>query len=120
MHKLYNDSQLYERMDLLYRQTSHPLQQHQIEDFEEMDAELCSMIENTEQSCRKFHMEIISWSPTYKNVSLEIEYWRMRRSYVLGLHRNVRQLIILQRKLKITHQNDLNLIDIENNIRFAY
>ena len=103
LHDLCNNSQLYERMDLLHRQTSHPLQQHQIEEFEEMDAELCCMMEKAEQTCRKFHMGNISWSPTYKNVSLEIEYWRMRRSYVLGLHRNVRQLIVLQRKLKITY-----------------
>lgn len=107
-------------MDLLHRQTSHPLQQHQIEEFEQPDEELCSYMETDELSCRKIHMRSVPWSPTYKNVSLEIEYCRMRRSYHLGLHINVRQLIILQRKLNYKYKNDLSLPEIENKIRSVY
>ena len=107
-------------MDLLHRQTSHPLQQHQIEELKELDEELCSYMETAELSCRKIHMGSVPWSPTYKNVSLEIEHWRISHSYHLGLHRNVRQLVILQRKLNSTYQNDLTLAQIESNIRSVY
>ena len=66
INKLRIDAQLYDRMDLLHRQTSHPLLQHQIDNYEEMDAELCGMVDKAEISCRKFYMGKISWSPTYK------------------------------------------------------
>ena len=37
----------------------------------------------------------------------------MRPSHFLGMHRNVRQLIVLQNKLTITYNSDLDLQDIE-------
>ena len=53
-------------------------------------------------------------------MSLEIEYWRMGRSHFLGLHMNVRQLIILQNKLNIQYKNDLTLAEIESNVCYVY
>ena len=113
LHEMCQEAQLYERMDLLHSQVSHPLLRYQIEEYEELDAELCKMMDKAETSCRKLHMGTVSWSPTYKLINLEIEYWRMRRSHFLGMHRNVRQLIVLQNRLIITYNSNLDLQDIE-------
>ena len=45
-----------------------------------------------------------------------MDYWRMRRSYKLGLHRNVRQLLVLQNKLKIEYVSTMSLGKIDENI----
>ena len=49
-----------------------------------------------------------------------MDYWRMRRLYALGVHRNVRQLITLQNKLKITYDKSLSVHDIEEKIKETY
>ena len=59
------------------------------------------------------------WSPTYKRVNLVLEYWRMRKAHCLGLHRNIRQLIVLQHKLDITYDSSLSLLQIVEKIKEA-
>ena len=54
-----------------------------------------------ESKCRKLHTGEIPWSPAYKKVNLLLLYWQLRKSYINGLNSNVRQLIVLQNKLKI-------------------
>ena len=44
----------------------------------------------------------------------------MRRLHKLGLHTNVRQLIVLQNKLKIKYVSTISLSNIESNIRSVY
>ena len=44
----------------------------------------------------------------------------MRRSHCLGLHKNVRQLIVLQNKLKIEYVSTISLGTIDRNIRKVY
>ena len=65
-------------------------------------------------------MGTIPWSPSYKRINMEMEYWRMRKSHKLGLHRNVRQLLVLQNKLKIKYVSNMNLTMIEYKIRMVY
>ena len=62
----------------------------------------------------------VSWSPAYKKINLLLEYWRMRRSYILGLHHNVRQLIVLQNKLSIPYDDSLTLAEINYYISDTY
>ena len=44
----------------------------------------------------------------------------MRRSYILGLHSNVRQLIVLQNKLSLTYDDSLTLAEITSKISDTY
>ena len=44
----------------------------------------------------------------------------MCHSYILGLHHNVRQLIVLQNKLSIPYDDSLTLADIKSNISDTY
>ena len=54
------------------------------------------------------------WSPTYKTTMLTFEYWCQREDYTLGLHRNVRDLIVLQRKLHISYDPSMPIQEIRD------
>ena len=123
--KRYNDKldedcereQIYYNMDSLHNMSTDPLTAaHQVE-YEEIDKQLCEMMEAAELQCRKLCTGAIAWSPTYKMVMLALKYWRMRKTYKLGLHRNIRQLIVLQNKLKIKYNKNLILSDIIKKIQ---
>ena len=81
---------------------------------------LVEKMQLAQSKCRKKHIGNIPWSPTYKKINLTLDYWRMRRSYNLGLHKNVRQLIVLQNKLKIQYQSGLSIQDINHFIKDAF
>ena len=44
----------------------------------------------------------------------------MRSTYLLGMQRNVRQLIVLQNKLKIKYNEKLHILEVEKRIRDTY
>ena len=75
---------------------------------------------NAEIKCRKLCTGSRHWSPTYKNINLELDYWRMRQRYLLDIHRNVRQLIVLQNQIKITYDSTLTINSVVNNIIKCY
>ena len=45
-----------------------------------------------------------------------MDYWLQRRSYAKGVHTNVRQLLVLQSKLKIMYDSTLTLSQITDQI----
>ena len=59
--------------------SNDPLTAAQQVEYEEIDKQLCEMMEAAELQCRKLCTGVITWSPTYKMVMLELEYWRMRK-----------------------------------------
>ena len=77
-------------------------------------------MDKAELKCRKLHTGEIPWSPTYKRVNLILLYWHLRKSHVLGLNSNVRQLIVLQKKLHIVYDNTLDNKDIIKEIKEAH
>ena len=77
-------------------------------------------MEKAERTCRKLYMGKTKWSPTYIKVMLTLEYLKMRKSYLLGLHSNIRQLIVLQNKLDLVYDKNLNLNQIIQNIKQTY
>ena len=90
---LHNDCEkehMYQRMDTLHSTVSDPMTVQQMEEYEFLDAKLCKMMDNAELKCRKLNVGTVHWSPTYKRVNLVLEYWRMRKAYHLGLHKNLR------------------------------
>ena len=77
-------------------------------------------MEKAELKCRKLKMGRVPWSPSYRKIQLEFDYWRMRSRYKLGLHRNVRQLQVLQNQLKIIYDKTLTLHEINKKIKECY
>ena len=59
-------------------------------EYEVLDLIKEDHMNNAEIKCHKIHNGIVPWYPTYNKVQLELEYWRMRCKYKLGMHRNVR------------------------------
>ena len=111
---------LYQRMNSLHQIAIDPLTTAQQIEYEDIDKLLCINMEKAEKTCRKLHMGTTKWSPTYKKVMLTLEYWKMRKSYFLGLHSNVRQLIVLQNKLELDYDKNLTLNQIVQNIKQTY
>ena len=52
-------------------------------EYETLDARLEQYKEEAENQCLKLCMGTLPWSPTYKKVQLEYEYWNMRIKYKL-------------------------------------
>ena len=77
-------------------------------------------MDEAEKNCRKIHAGAIPWSPAYRETCLLLEYWLKRRSYSQQEHYNVRQLIVLQNKLKIKYIPNLSPQTINNQIKTAY
>ena len=90
------------------------------EECESINLILQNNMDYVESKCRKIHTGSISWSPTYNMVNLLLNYWRMRRSYKLGMHKNFRQLIVLQNKIKIPYNNLLTLDEITTHIKSVH
>ena len=89
-------------------------------EYEKLDLILEKHMEAAELKCRKLNMGNIPWSPSYKKIHLEFDYWRMRYRYKLGVHRNVRQLQVLQNQLQITYNKNLSLNEIDIKIKDCY
>ena len=64
-------------------------------------------METVEQKCREMHTGVVPRSPIYKRIHMKLDYWRMRYKQKLGIHRNVRHLIVLQNKLNIKYDMTL-------------
>ena len=107
---------IYQRMDRVHKFTSFPLPQAVIDEYEELDVLLSKLMQDAEKQCRKLHINSVPWSPAYKRACMLLDYWIQRRIYKKGLHQNVRQLKVLQNKLKINFDNTLSLDDITLNI----
>ena len=73
-----------------------------------------------ELKCKNLHTGVIPWSPTYKKVHEELDYWRMRLKHRLGMHRNVRKLISMKNKLGIKYNANLSLTTLKKNITTCY
>ena len=117
LHEECERAHMYHRMDTLHHNATDSLTKFQQQEYEQLDMELCKMIETVDQKCRKLCVGSVAWPPTYKRVNLVLEYWRMRKAYHLGLHKNIRQLIVLQNKLQIKYNKKLSLPQTINNIR---
>ena len=91
-------------MNSLFESAEDPMTELQQKEYEEIDILLCEMMAEVEPKCRKLCTCVTPWSPTYSRVMMTLEYWKMRKSHLLGMHANVRQLIVLQNKLKINYE----------------
>ena len=69
---------------------------------------------------QKIHTGSTPWSPVYKHACINLESWLKRRSHFKKKHRNVRQLIVLKKKLKLVYDPTLTLSDIEEQIKLAH
>ena len=85
---------LYYKMDTLHQAATDPMTEQQQKEYEELDSQICKLMEDAELKCRRLCVGNVAWSPTYKEIILVMEYWRMRISHILGLHNNVRQLVV--------------------------
>ena len=77
-------------MNYIHERISTPLPEDLIHEFESVDKGLCKLMEEAEGQYHKLHMDSIPWSPEYSKASIILEYWLQRRSYLHGLHHNVR------------------------------
>ena len=111
---------LFKRMDELHQQTTTHFSQRLIDEYELLDALVCRLMDEAEAQCRKIHAGAIPWSPTYRDACLSLEYWLKRRSYNKQENTNVRELIVLQNKLKIQYNPNLTIQDINHQIQAAY
>ena len=73
-------------MNTLHQLATDPMTMAQQTEYEDIDRLLCIKMEKAENTCRKLCMGKTQWSPTYKKVMLTLEYWKMKKAYLLGLH----------------------------------
>ena len=104
-------------MNILYESSKDPMMHLQQKEYEAIDTLLCAMMHNVELSCRKLCTGITPLSPTYSRVMTTLEYWKMRKSYLSGKHSTVRQLIVLQNKLKIEYNKNMSLEEVIKKLR---
>ena len=107
---------IYQRMNRVHQFKSFPLPQCVIDEYEAIDVLLSKIMQQAEKQCRKLHTNATPWSPAYKRACILLDYWLQRRIYHKGMHHNVRQLLVLQNKLKLKFNNNLSLDDINSNI----
>ena len=120
LHTLMQDNDLFMKMDALHRNATTPLSQRMIDEYESLDFLVCRLMDESERQCRKLRTGSIPWSPAYKQACLLLEYWYKRRSYVKREHTNVRELIVLQKKLNMIYDPNLSLMKININIKEAH
>ena len=113
-------SNLFNRMENIYRASVYPLPNDVAEEYEQIDEEVCNMMTKAERLCRRLRTGTIKWSPQYQHACLSLEYWLKRRSYIKNNNNNVRQLIILQKKLGIQYDDTLPLQTVNNKIKLAH
>ena len=114
------DNDLFQRMNDLHNHATTHFSEQLVADFEDIDATVCRIMDEAEKNCRKINAGAIPWSPAYRETCLLLEYWLKRRSYSNHEHYNVRQLIVLQNKLKIKYIPNLPPQTITDNIKSAY
>ena len=119
LHKECTDNKLYELMDTLHSKVvpGNPLPPTLIKEFETLDRDIDTNMAKCEEKCRKLQCGAVPWSPTYRKVNMELDYWRMRQKYILGIHHNVRQLIVLQNKLNIKYDASISQQNVKKKIR---
>ena len=108
---------LFHRMEYLHNQTAFQLTLCMAQEYEEIDKVVGTLMDHAEKNCRKLRTSTVPWSSTYKKACLTLLYWQMRKSYFNGLHRNDRQLIVLQRETIIIYDTTLTLNSIILNIK---
>ena len=101
-------------MNMIHSHASYPLSPLFAEEYERLDTLSSKIMDKAEKNCRRFKMGNTPWSPTYKTTMLTFEYWCQREDYTLGLHRNVRDLIVLQRKLHISYDPSMPIQEIRD------
>ena len=116
MHK----HDLFYRMNILHNYADIHFSERRAEEFEKIDKIVGKLMNEAESKCRKLHTGAVPWSPTYKKACDTLLYWLMRRTYFNGEHRNVRQLIVLQRKIDLQYDPTLSLNQIDHSIKEAY
>ena len=107
-------------MNNLYQTITIPLTKAYITEFEELDSNICQLIQEAEKQCRWVHMGSVQWSPQFKKSSIILEYWLQYRSYHTCLHPNIRLLITLQRQACIIYSPSLSVDEIDGKIILAY
>ena len=120
LHKKCMEENLYVQWDNLHKKATSTLSHEMINAYENLDKVLEDHMEKAELQCRKLKMGQIPWSPSYKKIQLEFDYWRMRSKYKLGLYKNVRKLQVLQNQLHIVYDKKLSLYEIETKIKECY
>ena len=120
LHERCLEDNLYAKWDALHQSMIEKITPDKIIEYEKLDLILEKHMEAAELKCRKLNMGNIPWSPSYKKIHLEFDYWRMRYRYKLGVHRNVRQLQVLQNQRHITYDKNLSLREIEIKIQDCY
>ena len=120
LHCSMKDNDLFERMNDVHKHATFPLSQRLIDEYEAIDILVCRLMDEAEQQCRKIRTGSIPWSPAYKHACLLLDYWYNRRKYANREHSNVRELIVLQNKLKLTYVPNLSIYDINIQIQAAY
>ena len=101
LHCEMKERDIFHRMDKLQKRNLYPLTQYLAEEYERLDALIFQLMDAAEPHCRKLHTGRIHWSPSYKKICQTLEYWLNRKINYKNVHRNVRQLIVLQNKLNI-------------------
>jgi len=119
LHSLSTESNAYQIMDSIHRRTVFPLSQQLAEEYETLDTHICSSMDYAEKKCRNLHMGAVPFSLAYKAATLTVEYWTRREKYTLGLERNIRMLVTLQKQLEITYDPSLTLIQIREKLQQA-
>ena len=120
LHSSMINNDLFKRMDDLHQQSTIHFSPRLIEEYEVLDTLVCRLMDEAESQCRKIHAGAIPWSPAYKDACLRLEYWLKRRTYAKKEHTNVRELIVLQNKLKMNYIPNLTIQDINHQIQSAY
>ena len=120
LHNSMQDNDLFMKMDALHKNATSPLSQRMIDEYESMDVLICRLMDEAERQCRKLRTGSIPWSPAYKNACLLLEYWYKRRSYANRENANVRELIVLQKKLKLQYVPNLSVQEINLKIKDAH
>ena len=120
LHSSMTDNDLFKRMDDLHQQSTTHFTTRLSEEYEVLDALVCRLMDEAESRCRKLHTGAVPWSPAYKASCLLLEYWLKRRTYANHEHTNVRELIVLQNKLKLKYIPNLTIQDINYQIQAAY
>ena len=117
LHARSIESNTYQTMDSIHKRTVFPLSQQLAEEYETLDTLICSSMDYAEKKCRQLHMGAVPFSPAYKAATMTVEYWTRREKYTLGLDRNVRMLITLQKQLGIRYDPSLTLMQIKERLQ---
>lgn len=119
-HAILLKTQVYQRLAAIHHNATFPPPVWACLEYEKCDQIIQDAMDKAEAKCRKFKCGNTSWSPAYQIIHDEIDYWKLRERYYLGLRPNMNLLKRLGKRANIKYTANLDRQGIMYKLSLAH